>query len=429
MDYSDLLLFFTLKKLELSVEGEDRFGTLSNIFINKDYKKVRYYFSADNVRGYKCVWNYGFQTKLKNIKERLDLIGYSIREIEDMYEIERESYPGNVDDLLSFEEYYDEYINIDIEKSDTLKNIITNWDGAGPYADWDFNEYYARVIFESEIEYSTVKNSYSKKYGKVKKKGADNKIDNSTDSEDTTEFYAQIDPLIKLRILADNPENLDYKVTFCIPDFSGMCLRKKEEVLNGRNFEKILIATEGKTDAYILRNVLDQVFPKISDIFYFFDYSSDENLNISGCKELHKFCKHLSQLNHGKVIALFDNDGDGNVEYNKAKKINDSTLLVTKLPDLEEYKNYIENTPWSSEVIDLNGKAIAIESFLDIPSNCKIKWEKGQHFQGKLQSKKLYQEEFKKVAEEHKLRNSKYNTKKLEYLVKQLISEWKKFLN
>ncbi|AUJ27154.1 hypothetical protein DM473_08135 [Lactobacillus helveticus] len=64
MDLSNLLLVSSLGKFELSQEGEDFDENLSNIFIDKDYKKVRYYLWDSGKLVIKCKWQYGYEKDL-----------------------------------------------------------------------------------------------------------------------------------------------------------------------------------------------------------------------------------------------------------------------------------------------------------------------------------------------------------------------------
>ncbi|WP_194269121.1 hypothetical protein [Lactobacillus helveticus] len=49
---------------------------------------------------------------MSKIKQRLDLIGYSIMEVKKRYEEYVESYPGDASNFYSFNDLYNEYINL-----------------------------------------------------------------------------------------------------------------------------------------------------------------------------------------------------------------------------------------------------------------------------------------------------------------------------
>ena len=75
-------------------------------------------------------------------------------------------------------------------------------------------------------------------------------------------------------------------------------------------------------------------------------------------------------MKHSYVIALFDNDVDGNVCLNKAKSINNiNNLLITRLPDRKEFEYFEIENPWDNNTYEnINGRAVAIENFLDFNS-------------------------------------------------------------
>ena len=420
--FDDPYLIFSIEKFEISNEVEDQ--NFSSIFTYKDYKKVRYYIGSENKNSFKNFFDYGFQATLKQIKKRLDLIGYSLLETAKKYENYRKHIEPYFSGIMTFEEYYNDFVNINIKESDVIKYCIEN-ELPGMNGSYDLGEYEEKVINGVKKIYNSPKILFKENYGKfIMPKSIFSTSEYFVDRE----FYGQIDPLIKLRILADNPENLDLKVTWRPIDFIKGNLFSKQDIFKERYFDKILIATEGKTDAYILSKVLEELFPEIADIFYFFDYSREESLNVSGCKDLHKFCKYITQTTHGKIIALFDNDGDGDREYHEAKKLEEKDLLVTKLPNLKQYDKYIKESPWGEEELNLNGKAIAIEFFLDIPQKFEIKWEKGKNVQGKLKDKIKYQHAFEDAVKEKKLNTTSYNTEKLEYLINYLIEKWIEFI-
>lgn len=295
-------------------------------------KKVRYYIGSDNKNSFKNFFDYGFQATLKQIKKRLDLIGYSLSETAKKYENYRKHIEPYSFGIMTFEEYYNDFVNINIKESYVIKYCIEN-ELPGMNGSYDLGEYEEKVIDGVKKIYNSPKILFKENYGKFIMSKS---IFSTSEYFADREFYGQVDPLIKLRILADNPENLDLKVTWRPIDFIKGNLFSKQDIFKERYFDKILIAIEGKTDAYILSKALEELFSKIADIFCFFDYSREKSLNVSGCKDLHKFCKYITQTTHGKTIALFDNDGDGDREYHEAKKLEEKDLLVTKLPNLKQ---------------------------------------------------------------------------------------------
>ena len=138
-------------------------------------------------------------------------------------------------------------------------------------------------------------------------------------------------------------------------------------------------------------------------------------------------------MKHSYVIALFDNDVDGNVCLNKAKSINNiNNLLITRLPDRKEFEYFEIENPWDNNTYEnINGRAVAIENFLDFNSINErpiVKLE-NSNGQGRLLQKEKYQEAFNKAANSKILSTNKYNTKKLESLIVELVSQWIDYAN
>lgn len=138
-------------------------------------------------------------------------------------------------------------------------------------------------------------------------------------------------------------------------------------------------------------------------------------------------------MNHSYVIALFDNDVDGNVCLNKAKNIdNINNLLIIKLPDRKEFEHFEIKNPWGDNTYEnINGKAVAIENFLDFSSINErpvIKLENANG-QGRLLHKEKYQEAFDRAASNKILNTNKYNTEKLESLITKLVDQWINYTN
>jgi hypothetical protein len=132
-----------------------------------------------------------------------------------------------------------------------------------------------------------------------------------------------------------------------------------------------------------------------------------ENYPFTGTGNLFRFCQGLARIGiQNKVVVLFDNDTAGSEMYEKAKGLElPPNMKVTKLPDLEVFKNFKTIGPSGVSVDDVNGKAVSIELFLDINRKDKslpmIRWTAYNPnmtcYQGELVNKEAYIRDFLKA--------------------------------
>ena len=137
----------------------------------------------------------------------------------------------------------------------------------------------------------------------------------------------------------------------------------KEKVITSlmEKQEKITILTEGPSDINILSKSIQLLYPHLFDYYNFKDFKVS---NASGsAHQLFLEVKALIAINHKeKVIALFDNDGEGIKQFNELKKINiPNNFAVLTYPNIELLENY----PTSENIIkNLNGISGSIEMYL-----------------------------------------------------------------
>ena len=345
----------------------------SDIFPINSISTIPYYY-AYNIVEYKK----GYRAKLKTISLRLSIMGYTI-----------------------------------VAAKEQIRKVIIEWNRENYKKHIGFEEFYDLIL-------KTKLNSWNSLISLMK-------------VQDLEELYYSIEPRYILQVLAQNDDNLSQDVTWGLIDVIEGGYVSYEKVIGSRAKNKVLIATEGKTDKGILSQSLTQLFPEFFDLFYFFNYSGDESVNVSGCQDLYRFCKYISQMDHSYVIALFDNDVDGIHALKKAKSIdNTNNLLITRLPDRKEFEHFEIVNPWGNDTYEnINGKSVAIENFLDFRSikERPIIKKENLNGQGKLCFKEKYQKAFNKAASNELLRTNKYNTNKIEELILELVGQWIDYLN
>lgn len=240
-----------------------------------------------------------------------------------------------------------------------------------------------------------------------------------------------LSPYAALRLLAENPANLDQNVVWNYGDLVDAGWADASEFMPcARREQTILIATEGSSDVHILKRAIEVLRPEVADFFRFIDVS--ERHPFSGTGSLVKFAEVLAKIDvQNQVIVLLDNDVEGIGAYEAIQRFklphNMRTLL---LPDLEEFRKFPARGPEGITECDINGRAAAIECYLDLnlknygPATVvwtNYKAERGV-YQGALDFKDTYTKAFlDKTPEE--LRSENYDTRKLDKLLCALIEE------
>ena len=197
-----------------------------------------------------------------------------------------------------------------------------------------------------------------------------------------------------------------------------------------RRMQKILIATEGASDARIIKRALEILRPDVADFFNFVDV--DERHHFWGTGNLVKFAEGLLRIDiQNKVLFLFDNDAEGVDAYRKLNALKlPGNMRSMLLPDLEEFRSFPTRGPEGIGVADINGRAAAIECYLDLnlPSYgpAQVLWSNYKRdidaWHGALEFKESYQRHFYNQAPEALL-SANYDVSKLLKLLDALIEE------
>ena len=332
-----------INKMEIDWGKNNYFNNHSKLFQMQDFgKQVPYYYIDDNDNEI-IEYKEGASKQLSEVKQRLEMLGYTLQNIEKMYNenlIELEYYTEeNLN--ISFDDFYKFITSLDITKVDNIASIIEDYDNG-----FDIGEYFNRCILEDK--------EFKDKIGLILK-------DMNKCTYIIGEFFENLDPYIILRILAENKNNLQYSVQWSYSDVIENEWVKREEIIKPLEDKyKILIVTEGKTDSFIIKKTIENLYSNIADFFQFIDMQ--DNYPFTGTGNLSNFCMGLSKINiQNNVIILFDNDTSGIELYNKVQNISrPNNLYICHLPTYEEF-NEINTIGPSGEVkCNINGKAVAI---------------------------------------------------------------------
>lgn len=238
-----------------------------------------------------------------------------------------------------------------------------------------------------------------------------------------------LSPYSMLQVFGQTKSNLDAKVVWeygplidagwaSVADFSAGASRA----------QTVLVATEGTSDSRILKRALTILRPDIADFFRFVDV--DEKHPFWGTGNLVKFAEGLVRIDiQNKVLFILDNDAEG---VDALKRLNDlqmpPNMRAILLPDHETFRSFPAIGPEGIRSSDINGRAAAIECYLDLNlphyGPPVVRWSNYKKdidaWQGALEHKETYMRHFLDQAPET-LRNGGFDTSKLEWVLDAII--------
>ena len=384
-------------KLEIDWGKNNFFTNHSKLFLpSEDVCEIPYYY-ADNVVEYKE----GLSRPLKGIKRRLELLGYPLHSLRSLYDAHLSSVPDYYPDVpVTFDEFYQVISSLDVNNIDINENDH----------DYDLGEFLSRYLFR-DPEFNRVTNL------------------KEIVNRDIGTTFENMDPYLTLRILMENPKNLDLNVYWAFSDaVEGGWVEREGLFSPLDDSDKILIVTEGSSDAFILDQALEILAKDISDFFYFVDM--EEHYPFTGTGNLYRFCQGLVSIRiQNKVLVVYDNDVAGVHKYSLSKKLPlPKNMHVARLPDYQGFRNFETLGPNGRSREDINGAAVAIECFLDHSYKTKttpcVRWTSydsiTQTYQGELIDKDSYVKRFKQARS----KDGGYDFGKLRYLIDHLYNEW-----
>ena len=172
------------------------------------------------------------------------------------------------------------------------------------------------------------------------------------------------------RMVLDNCDDAaEIKLDFTnIQWWSDDCIPKALEA--AEKCEKTIVLVEGTSDKDILEFAIKQLYPHLSDLFYFMDFDDENGGKRDGgttfvVKNLKAF--YFSHLKT-KFIAIFDNDAEG--YSSKCELLNEiknwpENFRILLYPELKELMKYPTIVPNGSIMRDnINKKAASIELYL-----------------------------------------------------------------
>jgi hypothetical protein len=197
-----------------------------------------------------------------------------------------------------------------------------------------------------------------------------------------------------------------------------------------RRRERVLVATEGSSDVRILKRALEVLRPDVADFFDFIDVN--ESHPFWGTGRLVDFAVGLVRIDvQNRILFLLDNDAEGLGAYRRLRDLGmPANMRAMVLPDHDAFRCFRARGPEGVSMSDINGRAAAIECYLDLelPRHppAQVLWSNYKKdvevWQGALEFKEAYAEHFYKQSDAALVSGS-YDTSRLQMVLDRLIAE------
>lgn len=322
---------------------------------------------------------YEYITTVKKAKERLDARGFGVCNLEKIFN-------ANLSQVIDYSSFL-YHLDIDYEKREEIacerskkKVSFKKWKNA------------MRKIVSYELKNGNIKEHESETGSHINiSTECDKIIYYSLKDTDSESFYGLNTEFIDIAYIyrlilesCDESEKIVLDFT-CLQYWDDDCIPKALAATD--DVEKIIVLVEGTSDKDILEFAIEQLYPHLSDLFYFMDFDDATGAKRDGgtsyvVKNLKTF--YFSKLK-SKFIAIFDNDAEGYSSkctlLNEIKNWPDNFRILL-YPDNSAFHRYPTLAPNGTTMIDnISGKACSIELYLPdelIKSNGEyypIEWE------------------------------------------------------
>lgn len=367
---------------------------------------------------------YKYVSSVGNVIDRLNSIGYTLKNVE-------KRFSKNIYDIIYYYDFDedDDVVKQRIEKNVTFKKwsnsvkkyscFLLNNDEDLSYF-WglkkhEFPEFLKPKTFCDKVVFDSLKDTQSESYFGC--------------------LYEEFDPINTIRLIleyCDKSDIVEVDISEMVGTYNSI-----EDMRISDDIEKTIVLVEGSSDKTILEFALKNIYPHLSNLYYFmdFDYSTNKSRQ-GGVDQIEKNIKTfiISKLN-AKFIAIFDNDAVG-IQAQKALLHDIGNLpenyKITNYPLIKDANKYPTILPDKKiKPMNINRMACSIELYLpkqlitDESNNLyPIQWksiverkignEKLSDYQGEIQHKDKIKSSFMS------LKNDIENGKKEFY-----IDDWK----
>ena len=180
----------------------------------------------------------------------------------------------------------------------------------------------------------------------------------------------------------------------------------------------------------IIKRALEVLRPDIADFFSFIDV--DERHHYWGTGNLVKFAEGLLRIDiQNKILIVLDNDAEGVDAHRKLSALDlPENIRSMILPSLDAFASFPARGPEGVSLADINGRAAAIECYLDLDlpayAPARVLWSNYKKevdaWHGALEFKESYQRHFYDQSDDV-LRNGPYQSTKLDKVLDTLIKQ------
>jgi hypothetical protein len=394
------MIHLAVGRLEVCWGKNNGFVDHSALFQTSDVAAVPYYYAGDEIEGSNGEPDWEVITELKDglskplaqVIDRINLLGHTraLCEREFAYLAE---FNGFDPESFTFGDLRDSLTTLDVS------GLSPNYGEGGE----DFGKFFRREILPRL---------------KLKRGGPD-----PMQLHGISEGMENLTSYTILHLLADNPSARALNVQWAFNDVEdGGWARREDFVRPLDQTNRFLLVTEGSSDAAILRKAFALLRPHIADFFDFVDM--EEGYPFSGTGNVFRFIQGLISIRVlNSVIVIYDNDAEGRANYDRTRELNvPDNMAILKLPDRPEFQRFKTQGPEGDGEADINGRAAAIECFLDLPADARVRWSshiaKVDAYQGELVDKERFARGF--IKQPHRIEG--YDYSKLEALLDHIVS-------
>ncbi|WP_338666236.1 HEPN/Toprim-associated domain-containing protein (plasmid) [Pararoseomonas sp. SCSIO 73927] len=377
------MITLRLGRLEVDWGKNSFFINHSALFRSGDLAEADYFYEDDIVERKPA-----YVRKLRHVVPRLELLGFSLEGCRRAYEEEVRRIPASDSELpIDFDTFRRALQIVDVDRI-----RISEYEG-----NFDPGEF-AQAVLRDPVFDDVLPASLTRDGGI---------------------FLENLNGYVILRLLAENPANLDRDLVWSIDDVVAGGWVEGDIFEPLADASRFLIVTEGSSDSVILRAALPLVAPAVDDFFDFIDMR--DNYPFTGTGNLVNFCKGLVAIRvQNKIVVVLDNDTAGQAAMQKLQRLRmPPNIRLVRLPDLESFRAFQTIGPSGRIEDDVNGRAVSIECFLDLAFGPKeeraVRWTSFNHEVGTYQGELLAKEEYTKRFFEE-LNNGSYDLSKLHLL-------------